>query len=78
VEREERLTVSDLRTGIAAALEHHKTDPYSDWECECGSTGTKWHEHVADVLTREVLTPERLADILVAAVQKAANDGVNP
>lgn len=41
---------SSLRDRIAAVLDSHKTDPYSDWDCECGLTGIKWRDHVADAV----------------------------
>ena len=41
----------NLRDRIAAVLEQHKTDPYSDWDCECGgTTGMKWRDHAADAV----------------------------
>ena len=64
-----------LRDRIAAVLEQHKTDPYSDWDCECGgTTGMKWRDHAADAVIRDVLTPEFLADLVIQAIQQAADD----
>jgi hypothetical protein len=67
--------VDNLRDRIAAVLQKHRPmfntfdgEP-SDW-CECGMPIT----HVADAVIRDVLTPEFLADLVIEAIQKAADD----
>ena len=73
--------MSDLRTRIAAVLLDHSDNPDSGPDCTCG---WEWHGyglwkdeyagHLADAVIRDVLTPDFLADLLIAAVQKAADD----
>ena len=56
--------MSDLRTRIAEAL---KT-------ADRRVAGFISYEERADAVIRDVLTPEFLADLVIAAVQKAADD----
>lgn len=46
----------DLRTRIAAVLNSHKADDrYDEWsDCQCGNVGTRWDDHVADAVIREL------------------------
>ena len=58
----------DLRTRIAAAIKARWRDM---------SMEETWDEGallLADAVIREVLTPEFLADMMIAAVKKAADD----
>jgi hypothetical protein len=72
--------MSDLRDRIAAVLEKHAVAQYS-WGpegCICDyklDISDEDHpRHQADAVIRDVLTPEFLADLVIAAVQKAADD----
>ncbi len=56
--------MSDLRTRIAAALR----------TADRRVAGFISYEERADAVIRDVLTPEFLADLVIAAVQKAADD----
>jgi hypothetical protein len=71
------MTTNNLRTRIAKALFDHAAAEYS-WGvdgCQCGAdTKDKQAQHQADAVIRDVLTPEFLADLVIAAVQKAADD----
>ena len=74
-----------IRDLIAAVLVAHQDESDTGPDCTCGWV---WHgetlwrksyaDHLAGVLIRDVLTPEFLADLVIAAVQKAADNGVNP
>lgn len=44
----------NLRDRIAAALDQHKTDPYDEWTCQCSNSGTRWADHLADAVIREL------------------------
>ncbi len=69
-----------------ARLDYIDPRKYSECRCKCGQpvhiaqpndpdfAATVWAEHVADAVIRDVLTPEFLADLVIAAVQKAADD----
>jgi hypothetical protein len=72
--------MSDLRDRIAAVLEKHAVAQYC-WGpegCSCDyklDISPEDHpRHQADAVIRDVLTPEFLADLVIAAVQKAADD----
>ena len=73
--------MTDLRTRIIAVLNVHGVK-LDDSRCDCGrdcfdrtcESLSDYVEHVADAVIRDVLTPEFLADLVIAAVQKAADD----
>jgi hypothetical protein len=58
----------NLRDCIAAALFQALNADTQNWE---GHIDT---DALADAVIRDVLTPEFLADLVIAAVQKAADD----
>jgi hypothetical protein len=69
--------MSDLRDRIAAVQVAHWVDEHGGCTCGVefvGNTADDWPAHVADAVIRDVLTPEFLADLVIAAVQKAADD----
>jgi hypothetical protein len=71
--------MSDLRTRIAAVIYHTAAAWDQDWPWESLVDHVKViYLEQADAVIRDVLTPEFLADLVIAAVQKAADDGVNP
>lgn len=63
----------DLRTRIAAVLNSHKADDrYDEWsDCQCGNVGTRWDDHVADAVIRELETGYVLVPKNVTLVQWA-------
>lgn len=76
----------NLRTRIAELQRAHMPIDYAGGiDCTCGDNfhpdhggidvaEPLWAAHLADAVIREVLTPEFLADMMIAAVQQAADD----
>jgi len=60
----------DLRTRIADVLAEADGLPLGDWSMP----SQDGYLLRADAVIRDVLTPEFLADLVIAAVQKAADD----
>ena len=58
----------DLRDRIAAVLEIHLQGSHED------GFDTEEVLALADAVIRDVLTPEFLADLVIEAIQKAADD----
>lgn len=68
--------MTDLRDKIAAVLYARTMSRLSwhrSWDDLQPEVQQMWLED-ADAVIREVLTPEFLADLVIAAVQKAADD----
>jgi hypothetical protein len=67
--------MSDLRDRIAAAIYRSQCTRYDDYPWEKVADYIKAvYGKQADAVIRDVLTPEFLADLVIAAVQKAADD----
>ena len=60
----------DLRARIAAVLADADGMPWNEWS-QPAQDGYRLR---ADAVIRDVLTPEFLADLVIAAVQKAADN----
>ncbi len=67
---EDSYTMSDLRTRIAAVLADADGMHWDEWS----QPAQDGYLLRADAVIADVLTPEFLADLMIAAVQKAADD----